>query len=122
MGHLKNMLFSGTGSGVSSKLRLSLGKIRRAYLGLLRKGYVNSRVKARRGECIRCGACCKLLYVCPHLEELPEGTTQCKIHEQRPINCRIFPVNGRDLEDRDLIAEGDNSKPCGFSFPLKGYS
>lgn len=117
MGHLKNLLLKRTGSGVWAKLRLAWGKIRRGYLGLLRRGYVDSRVNARHGECLRCGTCCKLLYVCPHLEELFDGTTQCKIHERRGINCRIFPVNGRDLKDRDLIAEGSNSKPCGFSFP-----
>ena len=116
MGHLKNMLFAGTGSGVCEKSRLAWGKIRRAYLGLVRKNYVRSREKLRRGECIRCGACCKLLYVCPHLEELADGTTECKIHERRPINCQIFPINGRDLQDRDLIGKRGDNKPCGFSF------
>ena len=71
MGHLKNVLFARTGSGVFEKSRLAWGKIRRGCLGLLGSGYVASRVKLRRGECLRCGQCCKLLYVCPHLEELP---------------------------------------------------
>ena len=116
MGHLKNVIFAQTGSGVSAKMRLAWGKIRRGYLGLLRSNYVKSKASLRRGECIRCGACCKLLYVCPHLEELPDGTTECNIHERRPMNCRIFPINGRDLKDRDLVAKGGHNKPCGFSF------
>jgi hypothetical protein len=37
----------------------------------------------------------------------------CMIHERRPPNCRIFPVDRRDLSDRDQIAP---DRPCGFSF------
>ena len=116
MGHVKNMLFARTGSGIGEKTRLAWGKIRRACLGVFRGGYVEAQAKLRQGECIRCGTCCKLLYECPHLEELADGTSRCKIHEDRPINCRIFPVNGRDLQDRDLIAKQSENKPCGFSF------
>jgi len=110
------MLSAGTGSGVGEKTRLVWGKIRRAYLGVFRGGYLEAQEKLRQGECIRCGTCCKLLYVCPHLEELADGTSRCKIHENRPINCRIFPVNRRDLQDRDLIAKDGEKKACGLFF------
>ncbi|NIA07396.1 MAG: hypothetical protein GWP14_07155 [Actinobacteria bacterium] len=116
MGHLRNMLLARTGSGARTKAQLVWGKIRRAYLGALRSGYVKDQVQLREGECLRCGTCCKLLYVCPHLEELPDGTTQCKIHHDRPINCRIFPVNASDLRDRDLIGGNGDYKECGFFF------
>ena len=116
MGHLKNMLGSGTGVGVGQKSRLAWGKIRRLCLGAFQSGYIKSKEQSRQGECLRCGTCCKLLYACPHLEELEDGATECRIHEERPINCRIFPVDARDLKDRDIIAGKLNSKPCGFTF------
>ena len=117
MGHLMNMLSARTGSGISAKSHLAYGKIRRLCLGLFRSGYVESRVSLRQGQCLRCGRCCKLLYICPHLEDLPDGTTSCRIHEHRPINCRIFPLNEADLKDRDLIQNGRLNGPCGFYFP-----
>ena len=116
MGHLRNILLAGTGSGLGTKSRLAWGKIRRFCLGHFRPGYVESNTNPRRGECLRCGTCCKLLYVCPELEELAEGMTRCHIHEKRPKNCRIFPVNQADLTDRNLVSRDMNKEPCGFSF------
>ena len=116
MGHLRNMLWMRTGSGARAKLRLAWGKVRRFYQGRLRKDYVESQAKLRKGQCLRCGQCCKLLYACPELETLPDGSTQCRIHEKRPINCRIFPVDPRDLEDRNLVGENGSGKVCGFIF------
>ena len=29
------------------------------------------------------------------------------------MNCRLFPIDERDLRDRDLVAPG---APCGFHF------
>ena len=95
------------------------GKVRRLCLGLFRKRYVESQHGQRQGQCLRCGQCCKLLYVCPHLETSPDGSTGCCIHENRPINCRIFPVDSRDLADRDLLNGSPGSPPCGFNFPQK---
>ena len=116
MRHLRNILFARTGSGISAKARLAWGKIRRLYLGLFRRRYVKSRVSLRQGQCLRCGRCCKLLYVCPHLEELFDGSTLCRIHEQRPVNCRIFPLDAADLKDRDLLSDSPDSTSCGFHF------
>lgn len=116
MGHRKNMLLARTGAGLGAKVQLSWGKIRRFYLGQFRPGYVKSKLIMRRGECLRCGTCCKLLYLCPELEELPDGTTLCSMHENRPINCRIFPIDQRDLNDRDLISKNGDKQPCGFDF------
>ncbi len=120
MGHLRNMLLARTGSGMGARLRLAWGKIRRFYLGHFRPGYVESKTILRRGECLRCGACCMLLYTCPELEELADGNTHCRIHEERPKNCRIFPVDQTDLKDRDLVARDMDKGTCGFDFVESG--
>lgn len=67
----------------------------------------------REGTCGRCAACCKILFKCPFLDESSPIAT-CSIHDRRPDNCRFFPIDPRDLADRDLI---DPINPCGFSFP-----
>jgi Fe-S-cluster containining protein len=38
---------------------------------------------------------------------------RCTIHEYKPSNCSLFPIDERDLRDRDIIAP---DSPCGFSF------
>ena len=116
MGHLRNMLLAGTGSGLGAKLQLAWGKIRRFYLGHVRPGYIASKINQRHGDCLRCGTCCMLLYSCPELEELEDGSTRCRIHEKRPTNCRIFPVDQADLKDRDLVSRDREKHLCGFSF------
>jgi Fe-S-cluster containining protein len=47
--------------------------------------------KNRRGQCIRCGACCKLPNVCPFLGYDSEGKAICRIYNLRPLNCRKYP-------------------------------
>lgn len=89
------------------------GKIRRFLLGKLRPGYVLRMQAARQGDCTRCGSCCKLLYQCPFLDE-SSFPAMCTIHETRPENCRIFPVDSRDLTDRNFVQLKMN---CGYSFP-----
>jgi hypothetical protein len=91
---------------------LFCGKIRRAYIGHFRRKYVQQQEAARKGSCHRCGACCKLLFKCPFLLE-EEGHYTCRIHGNKPENCHIFPINRRDLSDRDLISP---KQKCGFYF------
>ena len=93
-------------------LKLLKGKIRRFYLGHFRKSYVKLQLEKRKGECARCGACCKLIFNCPFLIENPDGTFKCKIYGKRPINCRIFPIDEKDLKERNLIS----NLPCGYYF------
>ena len=47
--------------------------------------------KTRRGQCIRCGACCKLPNVCPWLKFDAQGKAICKIYSFRSMNCRKYP-------------------------------
>ncbi|MBS3822162.1 MAG: hypothetical protein KGY81_10415 [Phycisphaerae bacterium] len=94
-------------------VRQGLGKVRRFANGALRQGHVARKLRRRQGECIRCGTCCKLLFKCPFLEELHDGSTRCLIHDKRPQNCRIFPVDERCIEERNLLLPG---VPCGYTF------
>lgn len=92
--------------------QLIWGKVRRYYLITFRRAYVNASLARRTGECNRVGACCKLLYVCPFLDE-SSGEPRCRNYNRRPGNCRIFPIDERDIAERDLVSP---CVSCGFSF------
>ena len=98
--------------GLRLRMKLFYGKLRRLGLGVFGRGYVRRSIERRVGECRRCGACCKLAYRC-HLLRDTGGITECRLHKWRPANCRLFPIDERDLADRDLVAPDE---PCGYSF------
>ena len=91
---------------------LAWGKVRRFIYHFAFPGYIRRSHERRTGECARCGACCKLLHLCPFLEG-GEGNTSCRIHWRRARNCRIFPIDERDLKDRDIVSP---DVLCGYSF------
>ena len=99
---------------ISFKIRLILlaGVIRRAFLNLFCKKYVRESIARRRGECKRCGTCCHLIAnKCMALKFTEEGS-RCRIYNfYRLPNCCTFPIDSRDIRDRDLVAP-DN--PCGY--------
>ena len=88
-------------------LRKLWGMVRRFYLTHFRQDYVESQIETRQGECARCGTCCKIVFDCPYLEE----DNQCTVYEERALQCRAFPIDGRDLEE---VPE------CEFRFPPDG--
>lgn len=88
------------------------GKIRRAFLVAFRKGAVEEGLRRRRGACTRCGACCKILFDCPAYDD-SDGSPKCLIYNDRPGVCGLFPLDARDLRDRDLVMPG---RKCGFWF------
>jgi hypothetical protein len=94
------------------RLVLGWGKVRRFYLGTFRKEYVRRSLQRRVGNCNRTGACCRLMFTCPMLDQRSDPV-RCSIHEIKPRNCNLFPIDERDLRDRDIIAP---DSPCGFSF------
>jgi hypothetical protein len=96
----------------SSRLILGWGKLRRLYLVTLRPGYVERSLARRVGQCDRTGACCRLMFTCPLLDQRT-APVRCSIHDTKPPVCRIFPIDERDLRDRDLVMP---DRPCGFSF------
>ena len=97
---------------IHKRMILGLGKLRRFYLVHLRPEYVRRSLARRVGHCNRTGACCRLMFTCPLLDERTVPVL-CSIHESKPAVCRIFPIDERDLWDRDLVMPG---KSCGFSF------
>lgn len=94
------------------RLMLGWGKLRRFYLVHFRPAYVQASLARRTGDCNRTGACCRLMFTCPLLDTRSQPVL-CTIHEVKPKVCRIFPIDERDLADRDIIAP---DTPCGFSF------
>ena len=89
------------------------GKIRRFYLGYFKKNYISGQKLKRQGECKHCGVCCRLLIKCPLLYQDKYGNYLCKIHNRKPSNCDLFPINEKDLKDRDTILP---DVPCGYTF------
>lgn len=98
---------------IGAKIIQGRGKVRRFVLAHFKKNYVLEQQKKRIGECRRCGVCCKLLVKCVMLTQDDAGNYLCKIHNRKPSNCNIFPVDEKDIVDRDTILP---DVPCGYSF------
>lgn len=81
------------------RARQAQGKLRRFVRANFRKDEVIESLSLRRGDCNRCGACCEILFKCPFLKKHDDGTTTCGIYEDRPNQCRLFPIEKRDLEE-----------------------
>ena len=88
------------------------GKIRRTFLVTFRKGRVVEKLDRRRGACSRCGACCKIMFKCPAYDD-SDGNPKCLIYNDRPGVCSLFPLDEKDLRDRDFVMA---DKKCGFYF------
>jgi hypothetical protein len=83
------------------------GKVRRAVVGTMLSEEDRAGVAgARRGECNRCGACCKILFKCPFLVA-DKGMFTCRVYDHRPPSCRLFPMVPADLREVER---------CAFSF------
>ncbi|MBI1951155.1 MAG: YkgJ family cysteine cluster protein [Acidobacteria bacterium] len=91
---------------------LGWGKLRRFCLAHFRPGFVRESLARRVGQCDRTGACCHLMFSCPLLDR-KATPVRCTIHEIKPRVCRLFPIDERDLRDRNIISP---DVPCGFSF------
>ena len=76
-------------------------KIRRTFTSVLP---VSQR---RRGQCVHCGACCKLPNVCPFLRTNGDGEGYCGVYPLRPLNCRKYPRTDSEHITKDT---------CGFRF------
>lgn len=88
------------------------GTPRRLFLTLCRPGHVRENLAKRSGECLRCGACCRLVVKCRFLK-YDNGVPSCRLYSWfRFPNCTKFPMNRQDIADRDIISP---NKPCGYS-------
>lgn len=81
------------------RARQAHGKLRRFVSANFRKENVVAALSLRRGECNRCGACCEIFFKCPFLRKHRDGSTTCGIYEDRPNQCRLFPIESRDLAE-----------------------
>ncbi|MDR0687809.1 MAG: hypothetical protein LBF55_03865, partial [Prevotellaceae bacterium] len=83
-------------------------------LFLFNKKYIRQNTAKRRGECLRCGACCRLFFdSCTSLRFDADGKSSClKYKSFRMPNCKIFPVDCRDIGDRNYFSDS----PCGYWF------
>lgn len=91
---------------------MARGKVRRWWLMTVRKDQAARDMSRRRGECGRCGACCKLVFRCPAYDD-SSGEPRCTLYNDRPGVCGLFPINEADLRDRDIVMPDDQ---CGFYF------
>jgi tetratricopeptide (TPR) repeat protein len=60
------------------------------------------------------------MFRCPYLDGAG-GEAECVRHGTRWENCRVFPVDERDLADRDLVSRNGSrnrsrNRSCGYSF------
>ncbi len=83
---------------IQTKALQGVGKIRRLVMVHARREEVEQQIASRKGDCNRCGACCKIVYRCPFLGETEDGY-HCRIYENRAAQCRMFPMNERDLRE-----------------------
>ncbi len=93
-----------------SELVLLYGKLRRLCLAKLAPRTTRSRRRLRHGKCRQCASCCKFIFRCPLLDE----NNLCRIYHSRfrPLVCRRFPIDRRDVEDVYL----SSGRSCGYSF------
>src|SRR5258708_34119772 len=75
------------------------GKVRRFIQASVLKEDTSALLARRKGECNRCGACCKILFQCPFLGTDAEGQYTCRIYDKRFAQCRLFPPRAHDLRE-----------------------
>jgi len=87
------------------------GKVRRFIQASVVRENTDELLAVRKGECNRCGACCKILFRCPFLAEDAEGQFRCRIYAYRFSQCRLFPLHAEDL--------GELAGQCSYTFDGK---
>src|ERR1043166_8589392 len=73
------------------------GKVRRFIQAKFLKQDSDALLSQRKGDCNRCGACCKILFRCPFLGTDADGQYTCRIYDKRFAQCRLFPLHAQDL-------------------------
>jgi hypothetical protein len=89
------------------------GVLRRFFLNVFWPGQVKASLARRSGTCRRCGVCCHLVAnKCGALHIGTDGHSTCRLYNvYRLPNCCNFPIDPRDLAERDLVAP---NVPCGY--------
>ena len=101
---------------VRTRYILLRGVLRRFFLITFRANYVRENISRRKGACAHCGACCRLAMPrCYALSMQPNGSSRCSIYKSiRMPNCSKYPIDERDIAERDLIMPPEI--PCGYHF------
>ncbi|MBW7897581.1 hypothetical protein B188_24080 [Candidatus Brocadiaceae bacterium B188] len=63
---------------------------------IFNKQEIHSSLKKRQGNCLRCGRCCQASFKCQHLEYDKNGLSLCKVYDQKPLMCSLYPYNEDD--------------------------
>jgi hypothetical protein len=95
-------LLDGVSEWVGTKGRQAAGKVRRFVFTRFRPGYVADQLALRVGECNQCGKCCEILFKCPFLAKVDDGTSYCTVYENRPKQCGAYPIDERCLSEVDF--------------------
>ncbi len=69
---------------------------RRIYY-IFNKQEVRVSIKERAGNCLRCGRCCQASIRCKNLCYDEKGLSMCKVYDQRPHLCSLYPYNKNDF-------------------------
>jgi Fe-S-cluster containining protein len=75
------------------------GKARRFVQASVMRQDTDALLARRKGECNRCGACCKILFKCPFLGTDADGQYTCRIYDKRFAQCRLYPLHAADLRE-----------------------
>jgi hypothetical protein len=90
-------------------LRGKMRRVMRVYLSPNRHRLPTS--STAQGSCARCGTSCKLGWQCFFWDKKNGG---CSIYAHRPLVCRVFPMDQRDIDERNLV---NRREACGYRFP-----
>ena len=91
------------------------GALRRTFLGRFLPDNLVLRYKAyQRGECNRCGLCCKIQFQCPFLVDEGPYNTHCSIYTtpHAPNACLKFPLDPLDLK----LLQREVGQACTFYY------
>lgn len=72
-------------------------QIWRRFYYFSKKDEILETYKTRKGECKRCGKCCKPSFRCANLTYDYNGRSCCKINGSKPQLCKLYPFNDKDF-------------------------
>jgi hypothetical protein len=79
-----------------------LNRVKRIVMVVIKKDYIKNKLKKRKGNCKRCGDCCR---GCKYFQ-----VDKCLVYDKRPWFCyKEFPLS---RFDQKIF----NVKNCGYKF------
>jgi hypothetical protein len=91
---------------ISAKFKYLYAGIRRRFIYYFRRGYFDSQLAKRKGQCSQAGHCCRKTFSC--CEYFKHGL--CSVYARQPFFCRVFPIDRKDIELSDMQGL------CGYYF------